>query len=79
MIRYVVLVVVAGIVGAILAQSKGRNPILWFILCALVPLLVIAVALLPSIVAKGFTKKCPHCAEVVKEDATLCKHCGMGL
>lgn len=79
MIRYIVLVVVAGIVGAILAQSKGRNPILWFILCALVPLLVIAVALLPSVVAKGFTKKCPHCAEVVKEDATLCKHCGMGL
>lgn len=79
MIRYIVLVVVAGIVGAILAQSKGRNPILWFILCALVPLLVIAVALLPSIVAIGITKKCPHCAEVVKEDATLCKHCGMGL
>lgn len=79
MIRYIVLVVVAGIVGAVLAQSKGRNPIIWFILCALVPLLVIAVALLPSVVAKGFTKKCPHCAEVVKEDATLCKHCGMGL
>lgn len=79
MIRYFILAAVAGIVGAILARPKGRSPILWFILCAIVPLLVVAIALLPSIVAKGFTKKCPHCAEIIKEDATVCKYCGMGL
>ena len=79
MIRYIILAAVAGIVGAILARPKGRSPILWFILCAIVPLLVVAIALLPSIVAKGFTKKCPHCAEIIKEDATVCKYCGMGL
>ncbi len=77
MIRYIILIVVAGIAGAILARPKGRSPILWFILCAMVPLLVIAIALLPSVIAKGFTKKCPHCAEIIKEDATVCKYCGM--
>ncbi len=79
MIRYLILVAVAGIVGAILARPKGRSPILWFLLCAIVPLLVIAIAMLPSVIAKGFTKKCPHCAEIIKEDATVCKHCGMGV
>jgi len=25
------------------------------------------------------TKKCPHCAELVKTEATVCKHCGRDL
>ncbi len=79
MIRYIILIVVAGIVGAILARHKGRSPILWFMLCTIVPLLIIAIFLLPSVVAKGFTKKCPHCAEIIKENATVCKYCGIGL
>jgi hypothetical protein len=79
MVRYIILIVVAGIVGAILARPKGRSPILWFLLCAIVPLLVIAIALLPSVVSKGITKKCPHCSEVIKEDATVCKYCGMAV
>ncbi|MCF8245675.1 MAG: zinc ribbon domain-containing protein [Saprospiraceae bacterium] len=79
MIRWIIICAVFGIVGSILAQKKGRSQILWFILCAIVPLLVIAILLLPAIAAAGFTKKCPHCAEIVKEDATMCKYCGMGL
>ncbi len=79
MIRYILLIVVAGIVGAVLAKPKGRNPIIWFLLCAIVPLLVIAIALLPSVVTKGITKKCPYCAEIIKSDATICKHCGMSI
>lgn len=79
MIRYLILIVVAGIAGAILARAKGRSPMLWLILCAMVPLLVIAIALIPALVSKGYTKKCPHCSEIVKEDATVCKYCGMGL
>ena len=77
MIRYVLLIVVAGIVGAAFAKQKGRSQILWFFLCATVPLLVIAILFLPSVVAKGITKKCSYCAEVIKEIATVCKYCGM--
>lgn len=79
MVRYFILIFVAGIVGAIIARSKGRNQILWFILCAIVPLLVIAIAMLPSVVSMGLTKKCTNCAEIIKEDANVCKFCGTAI
>ena len=47
MVRYVILLTIAGIVGSIIAIRKGHSPIGWFILCALFPLLIIVVALLP--------------------------------
>jgi hypothetical protein len=76
MVRYVILIVVAGIVGASLARPKGRSPVLWFLLCAVLPLLVIAIALLPPVLSHGITKRCPFCHEIVKANARVCKFCG---
>jgi predicted nucleic acid-binding Zn ribbon protein len=76
LLRYVLLVIIAGIVGGIIARRKGRSPIWWFILCAIVPLLIAVIIVLPPLVSKRYTKTCPYCAEIIKEDAKFCKHCG---
>jgi hypothetical protein len=56
LVRYVILLTIAGIVGGIIARRKGRSPIWWFILCALFPLLIIVVALLPPMVSRVYQK-----------------------
>lgn len=78
---------IIGIIPAFIAQNKGRSFVLWWIYGAL--LFIVALphslimksdikALEEKLLSEGM-KKCPFCAEMVKEDAKVCRYCSRDL
>ena len=77
---YVLLSILVGVYS----NSKGRSGFGFFIIAFLLsPLIGIIIALILSPVTSKLEqkaldngmKKCPSCAELVKTEANLCKHC----
>ena len=81
---FVIFWILCGVVGAMIASSKGGNGLIGFLLgLFLGPIGVIISFFVGSpagqvakSVASGLMKKCPRCAEAVLPDAQVCKHCG---
>jgi len=74
----IILPIIFGIIGVIIAGTKGRNQFAWFAWCFLFPLIGLVVLLCMSNLKKRElkeTKTCPKCAERVKLGAMVCKHC----
>ena len=74
-----------GVVTAVVASNKGRNGLGWFFLGMLLGPFGFILSLVVSknehaaekeVLASGTMKKCPFCAELVKAEAKICKHCG---
>lgn len=85
--------IIGWVFGALLAghiaYGKGRSQALYIFiglfLTPIVALLMIVFSqqddaeLQKRELHSGRAKKCPACAEIVKKEATMCKHCGSSL
>lgn len=71
-----VFFVLPGVVGARLAWSKGRNPLLWLVINTLFPpTLMVTIFQKPRRPVQGQYRQCPKCQEYSKWRETECRFC----
>lgn len=85
--EFLVLWLIFSALVGVLGSTWGRSGFLWFLIAlVLSPLLGVIILLIAGRANKGDSKPtpkthvtCPDCAELVRKEAKVCKHCGARL
>lgn len=75
MVEYILICTIFGVAAALVANSKARNALGWFVTGFLLGPFSLVVAVLPLALRDGQTKRCAQCSEVIQDQAVLCKFC----
>jgi hypothetical protein len=79
------LAVCLGLIPAFVAQSKGRSFLAWWFYGAMLWIVAMPWSLMlkpdqalvdARQLETGDSKRCPHCAEIIREQAKVCRFCG---
>lgn len=70
------VIIVPGVAGGILAANRARNFIGWSILCGLFPIFLLVIYFhKPLREVEGKFRKCRSCGEFIKWRDACCKYC----
>lgn len=76
---------ILGLIPAFIAKEKGRDFALWWLYGTFLFLIALIHSIVMSAdtkqieheaISSGDMKKCEFCAELIKQEAKVCKHCG---
>jgi hypothetical protein len=83
-VELLIIWVIAALLAVVIAGTKGRSEAGWaFLTLLLSPLVLLILLVLPKLDPEAPSAdthvRCPDCAELVRREARVCKHCGRSL
>ncbi len=85
--EFLIIAVLLGLIPAVIARNKGHDFVRWWVYGALLFIVALPIVLIMKPNQEGLERlqkaegmrKCPLCAEMIKVDAKVCRHCGRDL
>lgn len=74
--EFIIFWIFLSILIGVFASFKKRSGVGWFFLSLIISPLITFIILLVAGSPQGNLKKCPKCAEEIKEEAEICRFCG---